>query len=110
VQQDTQTSVYSVQWSHLPDAPIVEVLLPAHFPVEAKALKQLANLAVAQHSAGGQISQVNAPPDFHPGNAGVAIASIVKTVGQVIPAAVGSGINCGMRLHVADLSVEAFLY
>jgi tRNA-splicing ligase RtcB (3'-phosphate/5'-hydroxy nucleic acid ligase) len=39
----------------------------------------------------------------------VAIGSIVETVGQVIPAAVGSDINCGMRLHVADLSVEAFL-
>ena len=43
------------------------------------------------------------------GDAGVAIGSIVETVGQVIPAAVGSDINCGMRLHVADLSVDQFL-
>jgi tRNA-splicing ligase RtcB len=33
----------------------------------------------------------------------------VETVGQVIPGAVGSDINCGMRLHVADLSIDEFL-
>jgi tRNA-splicing ligase RtcB (3'-phosphate/5'-hydroxy nucleic acid ligase) len=109
VQYDDERSVYSVRWAHTPHAPITEVLLPAHFPVEAKALKQLANLAIAQHPSGGRICQVCATPDFHPGDSGVAIGSIVETVGQVIPAAVGSDINCGMRLHVADLSVEAFL-
>jgi tRNA-splicing ligase RtcB (3'-phosphate/5'-hydroxy nucleic acid ligase) len=52
VQPDAQTSTYSVRWAHSPDSPIAEVLLPAHFPVEAKALKQLANLAIAQHPSG----------------------------------------------------------
>ncbi len=33
----------------------------------------------------------------------------METSGQVIPAAVGSDINCGMRLHVADISVDKFL-
>ncbi|WP_311774832.1 RtcB family protein [Nostoc sp. 2RC] len=50
-----------------------------------------------------------ATPDFHPGDAGVAIGSVVETVGQVIPSAVGSDINCGMRLHVADLTIDEFL-
>lgn len=100
---------YSVRWADASVAPVAEVLLPDGFPIEAKALKQLANLATAKHPAGGHICRVCATPDFHPGDAGVAIGSVVETAEQVIPAAVGSDINCGMRLHVADLSVEQFL-
>jgi tRNA-splicing ligase RtcB (3'-phosphate/5'-hydroxy nucleic acid ligase) len=107
MQSNNQT--YSVRWTDSPNAPVAEVLLPENFPVEAKALKQLANLATVQHPAGGHVCHVCATPDFHPGDAGVAIGSIVETVGQVIPGAVGSDINCGMRLHVADLSVDQFL-
>jgi len=86
-----------------------EVLLPEGFPVEAKALKQLANLANVRHPQGGCVCRACATPDFHPGDAGVAIGSIVQTDKMVIPAAVGSDINCGMRLHVADLSIKQFL-
>jgi tRNA-splicing ligase RtcB (3'-phosphate/5'-hydroxy nucleic acid ligase) len=86
-----------------------EVLLPEGFPVEAKALKQLANLANVRHPQGGCVCRTCATPDFHPGDSGVAIGSIVETAGMVIPAAVGSDINCGMRLHVADLSIAQFL-
>jgi tRNA-splicing ligase RtcB (3'-phosphate/5'-hydroxy nucleic acid ligase) len=100
---------YSVRWANAIDAPTAQILLPENFPIEAKALKQLANLAMVKHPAGGHIHRVCATPDFHPGDAGVAIGSVIETVGQVIPAAVGSDINCGMRLHVADLSVEQFL-
>ena len=49
---------YSVRWTDSPDAPIAEILLPESFPVEAKAFKQLANLATAKHPAGGQICRV----------------------------------------------------
>ncbi|MBD2496793.1 RtcB family protein [Nostoc sp. FACHB-280] len=101
--------VYSVRLTNSPDAPIAEVLLPEDFPIEAKALKQLANLANVRHPNGGCVCRACATPDFHPGDAGVAIGSVVETVGQVIPAAVGSDINCGMRLHVADLSIDKFL-
>ncbi|MEZ2320731.1 MAG: RtcB family protein [Microcoleus sp.] len=86
-----------------------EVLLPEGFPVEAKALKQLASLANVRHPQGGCVCRACATPDFHPGDSGVAIGSIVETAGMVIPAAVGSDINCGMRLHVADLSIAQFL-
>jgi tRNA-splicing ligase RtcB len=100
---------YSVRLTNSPDAPAAEVLLPEGFPVEAKALKQLANLANVRHPNGGCVCRACATPDFHPGDAGVAIGSVVETVDQVIPAAVGSDINCGMRLHVADLTIEEFL-
>ncbi|MEH2304811.1 RtcB family protein [Nostoc sp.] len=100
---------YSVRLVNSPDAPVAEVLLPEGFPVEAKALKQLANLASIRHPSGGCVCRACATPDFHPGDAGVAIGSIVETVGQVIPGAVGSDINCGMRLHVADLTIDEFM-
>jgi tRNA-splicing ligase RtcB len=61
------------------------------------------------HPDGGHVCCACATPDFHPGDSGVAIGSIVKTVEQMIPTAVGSDINCGMRLHIADLSIERFL-
>ena len=100
---------YSVRLHNAPDAPTAEILLPKDFPVEAKALKQLANLANIRHPAGGHVCKCCATPDFHPGDAGVAIGSIVETQGMLIPAAVGSDINCGMRLHVAELSCDRFL-
>ncbi|MCU0541525.1 MAG: RtcB family protein [Oscillatoriaceae cyanobacterium Prado104] len=90
-------------------ATTAEVLLPEGFPVEAKALKQLANLAQVRHPQGGCVCRACATPDFHPGDAGVAIGSIVQTSEMVIPAAIGADINCGMRLHVADLSLDRFL-
>jgi tRNA-splicing ligase RtcB (3'-phosphate/5'-hydroxy nucleic acid ligase) len=100
---------YSVRLINSPDSIVAEVLLPEGFPVEAKALKQLANLANVRHPSGGCVCRACATPDFHPGDAGVAIGSVVETIGQVIPGAVGSDINCGMRLHVADLTIEEFL-
>lgn len=104
---------YSVRLQNNPDAnpnaPWAEVLLPEGFPVEAKALKQLAHLAATRHPSGGRVCLACATPDFHPGDAGVAIGSVVETKGMIIPAAVGSDINCGMRLHVADLSLDRFL-
>jgi tRNA-splicing ligase RtcB (3'-phosphate/5'-hydroxy nucleic acid ligase) len=104
-----ENQTYSVRLSNSPDAPMAEVLLPEGFPVEAKALKQLANLANVRHPAGGCVCRACATPDFHPGDGGVAIGSVVETAEQIIPVAVGSDINCGMRLHVADLGIEEFL-
>ncbi|MEL6463125.1 MAG: RtcB family protein, partial [Cyanobacteria bacterium J06621_15] len=102
-------SVYSVRLKNNYSATVAEVLLPKDFPVEAKALKQLANLANARHPAGGSVCKCHATPDFHPGDSGIAIGSVVQTENMIIPAAIGSDINCGMRLHVADLTVDAFL-
>ena len=102
-------SVYSVRLKNNCSATVAEVLLPDDFPVEAKALKQLANLANVRHPAGGSVCKCHATPDFHPGDSGIAIGSVVQTENMIIPAAIGSDINCGMRLHVADLDVDAFL-
>ncbi|MCY1011806.1 RtcB family protein [Nannocystis pusilla] len=101
--------VYRVRLKDVEGAPAGEVLLPDELPVEAKALRQLAGLAALRHPAGGGVTTVRASPDFHPGDAGVAIGSIVETEGIVVPAAVGTDINCGMRLHVVDLSAEQLL-
>lgn len=106
---EREGSVYRVRLKDDPDAPAGEVLLPDDFPVEARALRQLAGLAAIRHPEGGAVKHVCASPDFHPGDAGVAIGSIVETEGLVIPAAVGSDINCGMRLHVVDLPAERLL-
>ncbi|BAZ42431.1 hypothetical protein NIES4101_84000 [Calothrix sp. NIES-4101] len=89
--------------------PTAEILLPVGFPVEAKALKQLANLANTHHPAGGCVCRICATPDFHPGDAGIAIGSVIETENMIIPAAVGADINCGMRSHVMDLSIDTFL-
>jgi tRNA-splicing ligase RtcB (3'-phosphate/5'-hydroxy nucleic acid ligase) len=104
-----QNGVYGVRCQNSPDSPIAEVLLPEGFAVEGKALKQLANLATISHPLGGKVTRICATPDFHPGDAGVAIGSIAQTEKMVIPAAVGSDINCGMRLHVVDLTLAEFL-
>lgn len=92
-----------------PNAPPVEVLLPLDFALEAKALRQLTQLAAATHPRGGAVCAVCATPDMHPGDGGIAIGSVVQTSGQLIPQAVGSDINCGMRLHVADISVDRLM-
>ncbi|MEM6403822.1 MAG: RtcB family protein, partial [Cyanobacteria bacterium P01_D01_bin.116] len=102
-------STYSVRLTKNYSAIVSEVLLPENFPVEAKALKQLANLASVRHPAGGSVCKCCATPDFHPGDSGIAIGSVVQTENMVIPAAIGSDINCGMRLHVADLTIDEFL-
>ena len=107
VSYDDQT--YTVRLDRVPDAPVAEVLLPPDFPIEGKAFQQLAQLTTLAHPSGGKVARTIATPDFHPGDAGVAIGSVIQTQGMVVPAAVGSDINCGMRLHVVDLSLDDFL-
>lgn len=89
------------------DGPPAEVLLPAELPVESKAFAQLADLAGVRHPAGGEC-RVCASPDFHPGDSGIAIGSVIGSADLVVPAAVGTDINCGMRLHTTGLSVDQF--
>ncbi|HLL85648.1 MAG TPA: RtcB family protein [Longimicrobium sp.] len=101
--------LYTVRLQGDANAPPAEVLLPPDLPVEGKAFQQLAQLAALRHPGGGAVKRVRATPDFHPGDSGVAIGSVLHTEGLVVPAAVGTDINCGMRLHVADLPVDAFL-
>lgn len=86
-----------------------DILLPACLPLEAKAISQLLAFAGVRHPHGGQVCKACATPDFHPGSQ-VPVGSILVTSPDlVIPQAVGTDINCGMRLHVLDLTVEQFL-
>jgi tRNA-splicing ligase RtcB len=102
-------SVYTVRLTATPDAPAADILLPASLPLEAKAARQLADLAAVHHPHGGRVCRVCATPDFHPGDSGVAIGSVLETEGVVLPAAVGVDINCGMRLHAVDLPLDRYL-
>jgi tRNA-splicing ligase RtcB len=48
------------------------------------------------------IPQVAVTPDFHKA-AGVPVGTVMATEGFVIPQAIGSDINCGMRVHATSL-------
>ena len=102
-------SVLTVRTAGDPHAVPARILLPADLPLEGKAARQLATLGRLRHPDGGRAVAVAGTPDLHPGDSGVAIGSVLATEGLVLPAAVGSDIHCGMRLHVVDLPVERFL-
>ena len=106
---EKQKRTYTVRLKDDPHATDGTILLPEGFPLEEKALLQLANLAAAWHPDSGSVERVVAMPDFHPGDTGIAIGSVIKTRGMMIPAAVGSDINCGMRLHATDMDLDEFL-
>lgn len=86
-----------------------EILLPQSLPLEAKAVSQLLAFAGIYHPNGGHVCKACATPDFHPG-ATVPVGSVLVTSHDlVVPHAIGTDINCGMRLHVLDLTPEQFL-
>lgn len=90
-------------------APTAEVLLPEEFPLEGKALQQLARFVATRHPEGGAVARACATPDFHPGETVPVGAVVATTADMVIPQAIGTDINCGMRLHVADIGIDRFL-
>lgn len=102
-------AVWRVRAQAQPDAPAAEILLPAELPLELKAVQQLVQLATAHHPDGGAVCRACATPDFHPGDSGVAIGSVVESDALLIPQAVGTDINCGMRLHALELTLDEFL-
>ena len=83
------------------------VLLPATLPLEEKAVRQLmAFAAVRSHDGAHGVCRACATPDFHPGSI-APVGSIVATDADfVIPAAIGTDINCGMRLITTGLTRE----
>jgi tRNA-splicing ligase RtcB len=90
------------------DVPPAELVLPPEFPLESKALHQLMDFAGVSHPAGGRVCQVCATPDFHAGHLVPVGAVVATTTDLVVPQAIGTDINCGMRLHVTDLDVDGF--
>lgn len=94
---------------HADDVPPAELVLPPGFPLESKALHQLMDFAGVHHPSGGRVCQVCATPDFHAGHLVPVGAVVATTTDLVVPQAIGTDINCGMRLHVTDLDVEGFV-
>ncbi|MDP1978413.1 RtcB family protein [Undibacterium sp.] len=83
------------------------VLLPDTLPLEEKAVKQLMAFAAVKSADGHHaVCKACATPDFHPGSI-APVGSIVATdAGFVIPAAIGTDINCGMRLLTTGFNLS----
>ena len=83
------------------------VLLPPSLPLEERAVKQLLAFASVRSPDGEQgVCKACATPDFHPGSI-APVGSVVATDADfVIPAAVGTDINCGMRLLTTGLTLD----
>src|SRR4051812_43930926 len=87
-------------------------------PVESAAVSELLALLqlrqtverVAELSPDGLdhdpvLDRVAVPPAFHKA-AGVPVGTVMATRGVMVPQAIGSDINCGMRLHVTSLTAD----
>lgn len=84
-----------------------QVLLPYPLPLEEKAVEQLLNFAsVKVPDRQGKVCVARATPDFHPGTIAPVGCIVATTEDLVIPAAIGTDINCGMRLFTTGLSYE----
>lgn len=101
---ERQNGVYQLRNEHAQAA----VLLPESLPLEEKAVQQLlAFAAVRSPDSHHAVCQACATPDFHPG-AIAPVGSIVACDHDfVIPAAIGTDINCGMRLLTTGLTQSA---
>ena len=87
----------------------VHILYPENFPLEKKAVEQLLNFAQLKTSQGNKMKCACAMPDFHQGE-NIPIGSVVVSEKDiVIPSAIGTDINCGMRMHHTGLKLDQFL-
>ncbi len=93
--------VYSLHAAH-GDA---RVLLPATFALEDKAVRQLLDFAAVSHPhSAAHVCKACATPDFHPGSLAPVGAVVATTADMVIPQAIGTDINCGIRLLSTGVS------
>lgn len=87
----------------------IHILYPENFILEKKAIEQLLNFAQLKTNNGHSMKCACAMPDFHQGES-IPIGTIVVSEKDiVIPAAIGTDINCGMRMHHAGLTLDQFL-
>ncbi|MEV7628742.1 RtcB family protein [Actinoplanes sp. NPDC089786] len=106
-------------WLTLPnptDVP-VEICAGPEVPIESAAIDELLTVLetdrtlreLGQATPGlefePRIDRVVCTPDFHKG-AGIPIGTVLRTVGALVPQAVGNDINCGMRVEVTSLTVD----
>ena len=87
-----------------------QVLMPASLPLPSRAVEQLLSFADVRRPSGEPtVYCACAMPDFHPGEL-APVGSVVATEPDfVIPQAIGTDINCGMRLLTTGLSRERFV-
>ncbi len=98
-------SVYKISKTNT-DAPVVEILLPNHFDLDLKAVKQLIHFADVKHPDGGVVYRALATPDFHAGSS-IPVGAVVSTTKDlIIPQAIGTDIHCGMRMHTIDIDIN----
>ena len=82
------------------------ILLPASLPLERKAVEQLLAFASVKTPHGERaVCAACATPDFHPGTIAPVGAIVATPPEVVIPAAIGTDINCGMRLLTTGWSL-----
>jgi len=82
------------------------ILLPSSLPLEEKAVRQLLDFASVKTPQGDPaVCAACATPDFHPGAIAPVGAVVATPSNVVIPAAIGTDINCGMRLLTTGLSL-----
>ena len=87
-------------------------------PVENKAITELLQLleltqTVEQFAKADpeafdltpSLERVAVTPDFHKAQ-GIPVGTVLQTRGFVVPQAIGSDVNCGMRLHLTSLNAE----
>lgn len=85
------------------------ILLPEDFEVEKESVQQFIDFANFRSPSGKGVKCACATPDFHKGST-IPVGSVVVTDEDlVIPSAIGTDINCGMRLHHTGLSLTEFL-
>ncbi|OWK36792.1 RtcB family protein [Fimbriiglobus ruber] len=91
----------------------------ADVPVESAAVTELVDLLALQDTVrqvaaaepdsfdlDPDIVRVAVTPDFHKAK-GIPVGTVMATRGFVVPQAIGSDINCGMRLHTTTLTADA---
>ncbi len=82
------------------------ILLPPTLPLEEKAVKQLLDFAsVASPDGEPLVCKACATPDFHPGSIAPVGTVVATPQDVVIPASIGTDVNCGMRLVATGLSL-----
>ncbi|GAA3773471.1 RtcB family protein [Plantactinospora mayteni] len=89
-----------------PDVPVEPVAVDELLTVleTADTLRTLAR-AVPGLDPEPRVERVVCTPDFHKG-AGIPIGTVLRTVGALIPQAVGNDVNCGMRVEATSLTVD----
>jgi tRNA-splicing ligase RtcB len=93
-------------WHVRNEAADATILLPPDFALEEKAVRQLLGFAAVRTPDGRDaVCAACATPDFHPGGIAPVGAIVATPADVVIPAAIGTDINCGMRLLTTGLSL-----